>query len=364
MDLWAGATTAHETDALVTLVRKALALEGQALGIFVPVEVSAIGAEFSSSPVQAALVHQLSPLLATYADELGLDPVSAAELQGEASTETLAALALGRETALAWQAVSEQGISVVAFKGVALSVTSTGSPVSRGSGDIDLLVDQDDALAACRVLVALDYEPESFTARFISSHWPWLRWSTRELSFEGPRANADLHWRISQEVGLLDSTQMMVNRAVEVALPEGSVRTLCDDDALLVACYTIQHDSYRSLRQAVDLVRLLRKRTSAVPFQGRGLAMACEASHFVNWLLGGLPEHHLAAIGLADCDITRAQRLWASNKHDPRTREPQPSLLEQVARARGTYGHAWLPLELARLASLRFLTNRAERAGE
>lgn len=362
MDLWAGATTAAEVDVLIPFVRTALVWEARSLGISVATDSDQAKAPAQAVPVQAAINHQLSPLLAAFRDELGFDEQSAAELQAEASSEGLAALALARATEQAWHAVSEQDIAVLAYKGVALSVTSTGSAVSRGSGDVDLLVQESDALSACRALAELGYAPELFSADFSSAHWRWLRWSTREICLEGPSSTIDLHWRITPEVGLLDHPAHMLHRAVEVELPEGVISTLCEDDALIVACYTLQHDSYRSLRQAVDLVRLLRQRTDAVPFQGRALAMACESAHFVNWQLGGLPEQHLAAIGLADCDIRRAQRLWTRNKHDPRTREPQPSLLGQVSRARGTYGHASFPLELARLVSLRLLTNRAERA--
>ncbi len=342
-------------------IRSALALEADALGIPVRLDDRSLERIPHEVPVHAAINHQLSPLMVSFADALRLDPRSAEQLQAEATSDALAALTLALETAHAWTALRDAGIPALAYKGVALSLVSTGSAVSRGSGDIDLLVDASDVLAACRILGELGYTPESFTPDFIATHWAQMRWSTREITLDGPRTSIDLHWRISPEERLLGSTRAFINRGCPIELSGTSIMTLAADDTLLIACYSLQHDSFRSLRQAVDLIRLLRMRTAPVAFQGRALAMAREAASFAHWLLGGLPAGRLAALGLASPDIARARALWDRNKHDPRTREPQPSLVGQVLRARGTYGHAFLPVELSRLAVLRVLTRRGER---
>lgn len=351
----------RQVDLLVDVVRAALAREGGALGLHLNVREPDLSGVDAPAFCAAVHGHRVSSLVAAHGDALGLPAAVMDDIQEQASQQALMAMTLALETPRVLADLADTGIPALAFKGVALSQLTTGTATERGGGDIDLLVSEHDAVPAIRLLVSRGMATDALTSEQLEQWWPLVRWSSREVLLLGLPAQVDLHWRVTKEHGVFDDARALHARGQQVEVLGRQVHTLGDDDTLLAACYHLYHDRYRSLRQAVDVVRLLRRRTRPVAWRGRQRAMAAEAARFAESLVGGMPPGHLDGLCIPRAQIDAARQQWLRHRSDPTARLGEPSLRQSMLHARDSHRHTGFVRELPRTIAARGLLWTAPR---
>lgn len=155
--------------------------------------------------------------------------------------------------------LGDAGIRCLAFKGPALAVQTAGDPAARGVGDIDLLIPPEAVVGAHRVLTS-----HGWTLRPGSEvepgTWAWehvLR-SFNAFTYDGPAATIDLHWRLDPTLDALPDFETAWGRHEVVDVGGVSVPTLGRSDVLAHASLHAAKDSFRWMRNLVDLHRLAR----------------------------------------------------------------------------------------------------------
>jgi hypothetical protein len=286
--------------------------------------------EFPCHPdefIRAVRIHQVAPLLAAWANELGMPTQVSDQISSLAREQAAAAMTVAVQTQQVCRLLSEHGITVMAYKGVVLSVQTTGTLAARGSGDIDILVTPDDVLRSMAVLGAAGWQPAMLEIDDVHARWPWLRWSTREWALVGELTDVDLHWRVPKTPGLLPTTQELHERAVTIELPGGPVLAPSREDLLPMVCYTASADGYSTLKHLIDVVRAARLAPTGAMWSREVHALVDEAT--------GLAAHVLQSpqrptnSRLSRRAHARSRRLWAKHRLVPRS-EARPPLPIQV----------------------------------
>ncbi len=263
--------------------------------------------------LRAVVTHRVAGLLSLHSEAVGLSPELAASVRQLAMRDSVSAMRLAHETLRASQALSSAGIRVAVLKGAALSTVTTGSVGARGPGDIDLLVAPVDVARAHDALVRAGWTATDGWVPGEGLPWAWTSWLRREHDYRGGPVDVDLHWRVSIEPRLSPSAEDLLDRAVEVPMAAGSVRTLAQGDALGAACYHTYLDRHARLRGLVDVVRLTRLRGAHL---GADHTRACrrmvgDVVAFTDRLIGGVPRDRLAELTSGTtANVDAQQRLW------------------------------------------------------
>jgi hypothetical protein len=186
---------------------------------------------------------------------LQLPAATAAEFAQRAQAILGKNLLLATETCRLQKLLDAAEIPSIALKGVALAQLAYGSLKLKDTKDIDLLVSQDHALAAMRLL-----EREGYALSFPSTHLSEtqrravVRYS-REVAFihSSNGAITELQWRVAdnpelpKEVHAGSPTQ-------NVVVADGlSVRTLARDDLFAYLCIHGAHHVWSRLKWLADL---------------------------------------------------------------------------------------------------------------
>lgn len=244
-------TTAH--DLLRTLVRDALAAEeGQ------PVEPVDLGAVDVADLLAVVRRHRVAELLRARAEPLALPAELVEGLDAWRALARPRLLLQAMETVRACALLEGHGIDVLAFKGQALAVLTTGDASARGPGDVDLLVAPERVLDAHRALLAGGWalredgrvEPDTWAWRHVS------RWGNA-LTYAGQGADVDLHWRLDPSPGAHPALAVLHARRAEVPLGGARLPTLSTYDALRHSA--AHREGWVWLRTLVDVRRLARE---------------------------------------------------------------------------------------------------------
>lgn len=243
-------TAAH--DLLRTLVRGALAAEeGQ------PVGPGDLGGVDVAGLLAVVRRHRVAELLRTGAEPLALPAELVAGLDAWRALARPRLLLQAMETVRACALLEGHGIDVLAFKGQALAVLTTGDAGARGPGDVDLLVAPERVPDAHRALLAGGWELRE-DGRVEPDTWAWRhvsRWGNA-LTYAGRGADIDLHWRLDPSPGALPPFAVLHGRRAEVPLGGALLPTLSPYDALR---HSASHrEGWVWLRTLVDLRRLAR----------------------------------------------------------------------------------------------------------
>ena len=301
--------TPAAVDQLVTAVRCALADEFGEPPASSPTLSDVEPDEF----LRAVVTHRVAGLLSLHSEAVSLSPELAGSVRQLAMRDSVGAMRLAHETLRAWQAVSSAGIHVAVLKGAALSTLSTGSVGARGPGDIDLLVAPSDVARAHEALAGEGWSALDGWIPGAGVRWAWTSWLRREHDYGGGPVDVDLHWRVSIEPRLSPCAEDLLDRAVEVPMAGGSVRTLAAGDALGAACYHTYLDRHGRLRGLVDVVRLTRVPGARL---GADHTRACrrmvgDVVGFAHGLIGNVPANRLADLTRGRTpDVAAQQRLW------------------------------------------------------
>lgn len=183
--------------------------------------------------------HRLAPLLAPYADALGLSPGVSEALRDWRVRARPHLLVQTLTTARLATELADRDVPVLVVKGAALAAQTTGRPDARGPGDVDLLVRPRDVAAVHDLLTGPGWSLQA-PAGLRRDTWAWrhlVRWGN-ELSYAaGPAAAAgavpvDLHWRLDLVPGVHPPFERLWERRASVDVGGTVVATLAPADAL------------------------------------------------------------------------------------------------------------------------------------
>ena len=222
-----------------------------------PIDLSFVDADRF---VQSASRHRLSVCLAPHVESLNLPDDARARIARRTAREQLVALHCAAALSEAVGALAGDGMRVLAIKGIALSMQTTGTAAGRGSGDIDLWVAEPDVTRARELLAGIGYvEPPGAVTMPVSGRVENYRmWSGFELELVRGKSPLDLHWSLTTQRGLLPTFDDAWNRREIVNIAGRDVPTLSLSDAFTHTCLHAYKDGWRWLRSLVDVDRLAR----------------------------------------------------------------------------------------------------------
>jgi hypothetical protein len=212
-----------------------------------------------AEPFAAAVArHRVAQVLASHSATLGLAPFIAEGLGEVHRRSRLDAMSAVSDTIFISGTLQAAGIQHLVLKGVALAQQTTGSPVGRGAGDVDVLVSPRDVPAA---VIAL----ELAGAELDGSMWPpmdslligpSLR-ARKELPLWWRGRDVDLHWRLDTASTCLTwAFDELAGSAEWLDLGGVRVPTLGRVHATVFNASHGAVDSWSVLRALIDDVRL------------------------------------------------------------------------------------------------------------
>jgi hypothetical protein len=241
--------------------------------------------------LEAVRRHRVAELVGAHAVALGVPEALAEQvaLLRAANRRALAVQVL--ETGRVHRLLGEAGLDTLVLKGSALAVQSAGDPTVRGAGDVDLLVAPDRVRVAHELLQDHGWvlRPGSEVA---PGTWAWehVMRSFNAFTYDGPGSTVDLHWRLDPTLDALPSFDEVWERREEVDLGGVVVPTLGRQDVLAHTCLHAAKDSWRWMRNLVDVHRLAaRPETWAVDRHEQGLRRLEVTTLAVTRFVVGLP---------------------------------------------------------------------------
>jgi len=180
-----------------------------------------------------------------------LEPLRARH-EAEASEARL----LGEELLGILDCLDSQGIPAVSYKGPTLAVMLYGDLSLRAFGDLDILVPEQDALRARRLLMDRGYAPERVETTDLHQ---FLRENHELLLYRADgKVRLDLHWRcISRVAGLVGDPERFLQHLETVSVAGEQVRTLRLETHLLVLSVHAAKHQWVQLKLLCDIAEIL-----------------------------------------------------------------------------------------------------------
>jgi hypothetical protein len=152
--------------------------------------------------------------------------------------------------------LDSQGISAVTYKGPALAVRLYGDLSLRGFGDLDIVVCEQDALRARRLLLDRDYAPERVNtgdlSHFLGEHHEMLFYRV-----DG-KVRLDLHWRFtSRSACLAGDPERFLEHLETIAIAGAELRSLRLEAYLLVLSMHAAKHQWVQLKLICDIAEIL-----------------------------------------------------------------------------------------------------------
>jgi hypothetical protein len=259
--------------------------------------------------VSAAIsAHRLDNVLAGALPRLGAPATVCQTASQRAETNRLRAMPLLAAARDVVRALGDAGIRALVFKGLALAAQTTGDPLGRGVGDLDLLVAPESLPDALAVLGRLGFRPpENMPRRLPAQLDSWAgryaRYGDYEVTLRCGTVYLDLHWAPTDVRSALPTFERLWDARVEVLLSGQLVPTFGLEHALIHACCHAAKDQWRLIRSLVDIERLARLRDSrAADVRPTGLIRRHPAVHrsalVTHACTGGDASRRLAAEAL------------------------------------------------------------------
>ena len=181
-----------------------------------------------------------------------------AGLRREADNQRAAARPLVDDLIHAMDALTESEVPALALKGVALAAQAWGDPLSRGYGDIDLLVPPVDVPHA---LAALQRSGWSISGSYPrpDQGWAWRHFLSVDMEMTLTRGYTalDLHWHAQLARSTFPAFDELWERRAFVEVGKREVATLSLYDALTHSAGHSARDHWRWLRGVADVHRLM-----------------------------------------------------------------------------------------------------------
>jgi hypothetical protein len=157
--------------------------------------------------------------------------------------------------------LAARGLEVLPYKGPVLAESLYGNVGLRQFSDLDLLVRSHDLPRIKADLAELGYEPGLRLTQ--AAERAYLK-SGYEYTFDGANGRnlLEIKWRIlPQFYSIGFDVDDFFQRAVAVTVQGQSLRTLCDQDLMLVLCVHAAKHAWTQLSWLCDIVQLARSRS-------------------------------------------------------------------------------------------------------
>jgi hypothetical protein len=202
--------------------------------------------------------NRLVPFLHRHLQGAPLPPAAAAELRALHRDGVHRGLEMAAELRRLMDALAAGDVDALAYKGPALAMRAYGELGMRSFVDLDLLVRPGDVPRAMEALQAEGYRPavafspaQERCFRRVDGDYPLVHRETGLL--------VELHARVSSARFCMPiATDALLRRATTVPLGGGEVRTLGDEDLLLVVAAHGAKHRWKRLEWVVALAELLR----------------------------------------------------------------------------------------------------------
>jgi hypothetical protein len=183
--------------------------------------------------VDAALHHQVGPLLVRAGADRPLPPGAAGRLRDETRQQAVLAALRDRELARVLDSLHRSGIRALVVKGAHLAHSYYPCSYLRVRADADLLLDEQDVDRAQRVLEAVGYRRR----RALQTREAVLGQMLLDRD-DLPGAALDVHWRLaaSRVAAALFDVEALNARAVPIPTLGPHARGPSPADALAIAC--------------------------------------------------------------------------------------------------------------------------------
>lgn len=153
-------------------------------------------------------------------------------------------------------------LPLLTFKGPALAVAAYGDVSLRQFGDLDVLVLPEDVKRARDLLINQLF---AAAADLDDAGWQKILQSEYHLCFlhAEHRCLLELHWRVlPRYFGFSFDTRDLWHRHIKLDVPGGTVRTLSNEDYLLVLCAHAAKHAWERLSWLCDVAEILRRDSS------------------------------------------------------------------------------------------------------
>jgi hypothetical protein len=153
-----------------------------------------------------------------------------------------------------------RGLEALPYKGPVLAESLYGNVALRQFSDLDLLVRSDDLPRIKTALRELGYEPGLRLAQ--AAERDYLK-SGYEYTFDGARGRnlLEIKWQILPRFYSIGfDANKFFERASTVTIEGQKLRTLCDQDLMLVLCVHAAKHSWKQISWLCDVVQLARSR--------------------------------------------------------------------------------------------------------
>ncbi len=153
-----------------------------------------------------------------------------------------------------------RGLEVLPYKGPVLAEALYGNVAMRQFSDLDLLIRSGDLAAIKEALAELGYEPGLRLEK--AAERDYLK-SGYEYTFDGARGRnlLEIKWQILPRfyaVGF--DVNEFFERASVITIEGQRLRTLCDQDLMLVLCVHAAKHAWKQISWLCDIVQLARSR--------------------------------------------------------------------------------------------------------
>lgn len=206
--------------------------------------------------------HSLLPLAYRRLNETAIEVIPADQLQKlRLAYEQNAArnLILTNELVQTTQALDENGIQSIAYKGPALAVLAYGDTALRRFVDLDLMVRRENVQQAARVLAARGYRP---AMNLTSDQQAMLLQTQHNLQFvSDSRVIVELHWQVSSQLFASSVTaEELWNNLETIRLNGSPVKSFSTEDLLFSLCVHGSRHLWERLAWIADVAHLLHVR--------------------------------------------------------------------------------------------------------
>jgi hypothetical protein len=157
--------------------------------------------------------------------------------------------------------LTDRGLEVLPYKGPALAETLYGNVADRQFSDLDLLIRVEDLPAVRSALAELGYNTGMRLTR--AAERAYLK-SGYEYTFDGAQGRnlIEVKWQILPRFYAIGfEARDFFRRAVVVDVAGYKLRTLCDQDLMLVLCVHAAKHAWIQLSWLCDIAQLARSRT-------------------------------------------------------------------------------------------------------
>src|SRR5688572_1365917 len=205
--------------------------------------------------------HSLLPLAYRRLNETACQIIPIEELQKLRLAYKLNAarnLILTNELVQMTQALDQNGIQSIAYKGPALAVLAYGDPALRRFIDLDLMVRRENVLQAAEVLATRGYHPKSLT----SDQQALLLQTQHNLQLvSASRVIVELHWQVASQLFASSVTaEDLWNNLETIKLNDFPVKSFSTEDLLFSLCVHGSRHLWERLAWIADVAHLLQIR--------------------------------------------------------------------------------------------------------